>query len=693
MKVIAALALASLVSAGRDKPGNTNGVKAATVLGVLGTYEFGVLPGDTNYEYYRNHYESLPFMQTQLIWLREVIPDEEAWEKQVTANIIEDYNEYGKLSITMDDMKAMYENGTHYTEVPKNASAVVTAPVAFNQTAYDEYFITVKEFYKQLDNGTYYGAALLCWWMLVFLIGMASNFGKHAFFSTYKEIKGHRFRKHVTLPALFGYKHGQTTGSGFFAMCTPTRIQSLVVLGYLIMAFVLLFVDYNLFSGNFYFKKNGDQLARYLADRTGIMSFTQVPIVFLFGGRNNFFMWLTGWSFDTFNVYHRWVSRVMVLYAVIHSVCYSYVERGEYFATAASQFYWIMGTVATICCSLILFQGLHFFRSRWYETFLVIHLVLAVAFVVGIWYHCVTLGWMQWVYATIAVWAFDRAMRIAKIVFSGGVVSGNFEVVDKEQRIVKAELDYSKWWKIYPGVHVYMYILSGKFWESHPFTVYQSPVAEKTGKMTVLLKAKEGKTLSLANVLAKSGGSKRLKTLIEGPYGSKHPVGKYDSSIYVAGGIGITATYSYAVDVVKKSTAKSLIFTWIVRNDSCLTWFKDELDVLLADPRVEVNLFVTHNHDASPLPLETAGDSNSDSDKVLDNTSEKSLSSLSRLNIVSGRPDMTVEMPNYLARCAGSTAVVVCGPPVLNDDIRLSLVEAAGTTANRVDYYEEAFSW
>lgn len=688
MKIESLLALATLATAGyRDHPGDQVLQNTSAVQGATGKLNFGLKGGSYDASYYRKRWACAPFIQTRAIWYRAVITDTEKWKKALDKDILQIYNKRGEMNLTMDDMMEMYENGTKYAEDPKNISAVLYAPVAFNQTAYDDYYPTVHEFYKQLDLGTYYGAGLLSWWMFIFLLGMISNLGQHAFFAAYQKLKGHQFRKHVSMPALWGYKHCQPSGGwlgGFISMCTPTRMQALVVTGYLIMSFIFMFTQFDLFTPNYYFKTKGDQLARYLADRTGIMAFTQVPIVFLFGGRNNLFMWLTGWSFDTFNIYHRWTSRVMVLYAVIHSICYSYLMRGKAFGRAASQFYWIMGTVATICCSLILFQGLHFFRSRWYETFLVIHLVLAVAFVVGLWYHCVTLGWMQWVYCTIAIWGFDRACRIVRIIFSGGVVSGDFELVDPGQLIVKAEMDFSNRWNIYPGVHIYMYILNGKFWESHPFTVYQSPFAQETGKMTVLLKAKEGKTLSLANLLAKGGGKRTLKTFLEGPYGSKHPVGKYDSSIYVAGGIGITATYSYAVDVIRKSTAKTLIFTWVVRNETCLSWFKTELDTLLADPRVEVNLYVTGGGGSAAL---TSTGSESDSKH-----SEKSCTDLSpRLNIIYGRPDMTTEMPAYLERCAGNTAVVVCGPPILNDDVRLALVRANDCT--KVDYFEEAFSW
>ena len=34
-------------------------------------------------------------------------------------------------------------------------------------------------------------------------------------------------------------------------------------------------------------------------------------------------MWLTGWSFSTFNVFHRWVARVATIEAIVHSIGYT----------------------------------------------------------------------------------------------------------------------------------------------------------------------------------------------------------------------------------------------------------------------------------------------------------------------------------------------------------------------------------
>lgn len=67
----------------------------------------------------------------------------------------------------------------------------------------------------------------------------------------------------------------------------------------------------------------GMQLLRHVSDRTGIISFANFPLIWLFGMRNNLIIWLTGWDFKTFNNFHRWVGRIAAVQAVIHSIGYT----------------------------------------------------------------------------------------------------------------------------------------------------------------------------------------------------------------------------------------------------------------------------------------------------------------------------------------------------------------------------------
>lgn len=80
---------------------------------------------------------------------------------------------------------------------------------------------------------------------------------------------------------------------------------------------------------------------RYVSDRTGIISFANFPLIWLFGMRNNLLMWLTGWDFGTYNNFHRWVARVATVQAIVHSVGYTVLVFDSMYSA-------LMGSVAIL---------------------------------------------------------------------------------------------------------------------------------------------------------------------------------------------------------------------------------------------------------------------------------------------------------------------------------------------------------
>lgn len=126
-------------------------------------------------------------------------------------------------------------------------------------------------------------------------------------------------KQHLTIPATFGDRCSRPLG-----WCTiPPRIQSLTILLFIILNIVLCSRSYHLTDGNLYWPEKKTQMFRYVSDRTGIISLANFPLVWLFGMRNDFLMWLTGWGFGTYNAFHRWVARVATMQAVVHSIGYT----------------------------------------------------------------------------------------------------------------------------------------------------------------------------------------------------------------------------------------------------------------------------------------------------------------------------------------------------------------------------------
>ena len=70
-------------------------------------------------------------------------------------------------------------------------------------------------------------------------------------------------------------------------------------------------------------KVDGTQIIlKEVMNRTGVLSTVNMVPLFLFAGRNNPLIHLLGISFDTYNLIHRWLGRIVVLEAVTHSFCY-----------------------------------------------------------------------------------------------------------------------------------------------------------------------------------------------------------------------------------------------------------------------------------------------------------------------------------------------------------------------------------
>lgn len=75
------------------------------------------------------------------------------------------------------------------------------------------------------------------------------------------------------------------------------------------------------------------QISRYVGNRFGVLALSNLPIIWVFGARNNPFTWLTGWPFATFNLFHRWAARLATIEAIAHGICYSiaYAYQGIYY--------------------------------------------------------------------------------------------------------------------------------------------------------------------------------------------------------------------------------------------------------------------------------------------------------------------------------------------------------------------------
>lgn len=361
----------------------------------------------------------------------------------------------------------------------------------------------------------------------------------------------------------------------------PTVGQALYIAGFIILNVILSCVGYVTQQPNPWgYNKRGEILA-YAGYRTGEFAFALLPLTILFAGRNNILLWLTNWSHSTYILLHRWIARLFALHTILHSVFLlaARIQTGTY-RSDKELAYWQWGIVGTVFVSVMLVWSLLWMRRLAYEVFLIGHIIMAIFTIVGSWCHLVLrFGYggnhEYWLYAAVAVWGFDRILRILRIIGNGVRRSTVTEVGPNHVRVEIPGIRFSG----KPSFHGYVYFptLSPlKPWENHPFSVNSTALIhsyrnrlpspansvdgssgnDKTDAKVHASQADNGMstTAGITLYVRKSTGMTRLLqkhanllTLFDGPYPNNSPtkVLNCDRLLLIGGGIGITGLLGF----------------------------------------------------------------------------------------------------------------------------------------------------
>lgn len=551
-------------------------------------------------------------------------------------------------------------------------------------------------------------SGLLAYWALVLLLRICANMTSKYLFPVLRAMDSkpvRRFRKHILLPPTFKYTHSSVYKLfKYYSFNIPTRFQTLILIGFFIIRFVLYFTNYPVVMPNFISNTVAKQITSYLAYRSGVFALTQIPLMLLFGGRNNFLLWITGWSLDTFNVFHRWLGRSVLIDLIIHGAAYtrSSVNVGKLVSRWHNPyFHW--GVVALLSNGIIIVMSSHIIRAHRYELFLVIHLLFAIVFVMGAWYHLKLLdSERQYTYAAVAVWAFDRLVRYIRIICSGLNSKGQMKLYS--DGIIKVKISGYRLWKPRPGSYAFFHFLKPSFfWQSHPFTIVESPLPEDKDKITIIMRVKNGITKKLAESLQQTQDrSTEMRMLVEGVYGSNHHLSHYDNVVMFSGGIGVTGVYSYASSLRKDPNPhKRFMFVWCVASEEALEWFKDEIDYLAQDPRFDVRVYINSNRPIDPTDESSDHEStevdmtSTDKEKEEQPIHPPPMARANSTTVAKSYEKLSIPsaVHEQLITASGTTAFVCCGPGAMNDDVRATVARNLDFHKGRVDYFEESFSW
>ncbi|OBA22414.1 hypothetical protein METBIDRAFT_68148 [Metschnikowia bicuspidata var. bicuspidata NRRL YB-4993] len=466
-------------------------------------------------------------------------------------------------------------------------------------------------------------------------------------------------------------------------MLKPTFILGLLIwdvllaTGFVAQAILSTSLSYTVTRPNMYIDDAYRLTLELLANRSAVLSVSLMPVVYVFGLRNNPFCWTTGLPQATFIRYHKVVAIVMAIEILVHSIAWSvYAVVFEGYADMVLEAYWRWGMVATTVLILMLSQSVSCIRNAMYETFLVIHKVFGSVFIVSMWQHCSLLGWMGWVYATIALATYERVARLFKTFFiNGGFQKITINVIDS--RVIKVNVAKSALHDTFyqPGSHVfvsfYHWPIWHRCWQSHPFTIICSPV-ENQGVFVMYIRIKKGTTAALAKLKGDDKGTVCMWLLIEGPYGNG--VSKFQANeqlVGIAGGLGVCAL----LPTFHQNPQDSMLY-WSVNNTTDIAYLDLNLRHLISQG-CQVHVYLTRNEKEKPSTEEVKWN---------------------YVTVLGERPRVaewvTESIKRGICMQKTDTYVLSCGPGLMDGDVQRSVSENTRVDLHHnVHFHRENYQW
>ncbi|KAK3621985.1 hypothetical protein LTR22_024979 [Elasticomyces elasticus] len=420
----------------------------------------------------------------------------------------------------------------------------------------------------------------------------------------------------------------------------------------------------------------------FLAKRLGWMALCNLCVAVFLGLKNTPLSPLTGKSYESINVLHRYCGYTTILYMVLHSTVYvsGLYKVGALFVLMDPKQY----AAATAGLSLLVLLMSTLIRKRQYELFVTLHLCIVAL-----------------------VLATDRSLRLSRWILNG--YGNHCTLTPLPGNATKITMGRSI--KASPGSHAFVWIPSIKLVQTHPFTLISNDPAE------FIVHARDGFTKALFTAAVKAPG-KALRAAIEGPYGHMPNIARTDKLILIAGGSGVTFTMSLALHWAKQARLhapqpSTLEFVWAVRSRAHLRWFQAELTELQAHPAVNVCIYVTgasstDKHDTakpeplrSMLPAHVAGrcQETFELDERVENMFSSSLSVDEVNGLPSpcqyGRPDAGVVLDRAVVGMSRTDRllVAVCGPAGMLTDARVATRKLMRTNMPAIQLHLEEFGW
>ncbi|WWC62309.1 uncharacterized protein I303_104905 [Kwoniella dejecticola CBS 10117] len=351
-----------------------------------------------------------------------------------------------------------------------------------------------------------------------------------------------------------------------------------------------------------------------IANRFGIMSFSQLPIILLLVSKNNPISSLTGITYQKLNYLHRASSRVCLLTSWGHAILWT----PRVWAARDFRQYLLCGIAALFGFTMLWVTSFRFVRRMAYEFFLASHIIFTIMYLVGAWFHWRWLG--QWVIPAMVIWVFDRLLRFAQVIYQNNFhnprnwsSSGDCRIELLDHDVMRITIRRENFhWKA--GQHAFISApsISGMPHESHPFSIANIPT-ESANEAYFLVRVHTGFTKRLRTALA-SDLNTDIPLYIEGPYGYAHSLDSYSTVLLLAGGTGVTFVCGHFLQILQNarkgnSAVRKVHLVWHIRHAEDIEWIAPLLNEGVHDAPenidTQIDIYVTKSHSSDePWPPE-----------------------------------------------------------------------------------------
>ena len=532
------------------------------------------------------------------------------------------------------------------------------------------------------DNTSHYmGIALLSFIGLVMILSGVVNWCERFNIDLVPKF----IKKNFTL-ALLGKRHLHSNGFGL----NPDRLETIFITFIFLYSLLgCLIIGYKYVDGDTVFTNYEGGTSRYYGDRAAIMVCYQLPLLFIFPGRNNFFQLISRWKYSRFITLHKWLARIIFMEILIHGCAMASQTYAIKKFTRFGVPWYREGITAAVTAAVIIMFAMPPFRRRYYEMFFAIHLVLVVQFLWLAWRHAKNLNYVQYHWACIAIWIFDRLLRVCRIVLLGGSKEAEIQYFPGEE-IIKITTSGSSLMKPYPGAHAFVHFLTPtKFWQSHPFTVY--PSVEKDGYIHFTCRVKRGITRNIADLaMANPDGKITMRIAIDGFYGEQSPYQNYDKVVLITGGTGLSGPFYHAKKLIETNPEKEVKLYWSVRTYQSIASYLPEIESL-KDTNIKIGIYVSNPEFSASS---SSSDDNKEKTEPLDSTTDEYITSaLSLANVKHGRMSASEIVIGEINEANGSVAFGACAHTEVVDEVRRTVASLVTSTRNKIDYFEEMQMW